>query len=74
MNEGSATQLAQFGQSDSGMDNLQRQEEEHPLHSYLGILKTTEIEITTHTETDLPITSHRDEELRHPWREVRVET
>lgn len=74
MNEGSATQLAQFGQSDSGMGHLQRQEEEHPLHSYLGILKTTEIEITTHTETDLPITSHRDEELRHPWREVRVET
>lgn len=70
MHEDSATRLQEFGQSNSG---LQRQEEEHPLHGYLGILKTTEIEITTQNETDLPTMNNREEDLRHPWRDVRAE-
>lgn len=71
MQEDSATHLQTYGHSQSGGGSIQRQEEEHPLHGYLGILKTTEIEITTQTETDLPIIDHRDEESRHPWAEIR---
>lgn len=67
MNEESATQLTELGQSNSQTGSIQRDDEQHPLHNYLGILKTTEIEITTHTETALPIIGPIEEELRHPW-------
>lgn len=72
MHEESATHLTELGQNNSRTGSVQRQVEEHPLQSYLGILKTTEIEITTHTETDLPTIGHRQEEVRHPWRDVRA--
>lgn len=74
MHEESATQLTPLGRENSGMGSIQQQDEEHPLHSYLGILKTTEIQITTHTETDLPTTAgdHRGEERRHPWTDIRA--
>lgn len=67
MHEESAIHLPEFGHRNSGTSSRHRQEEEHPLESYLGILKTTEIEITTHAETDLPIGSHREE-----WTDIRA--
>lgn len=75
MDEESATQLTELGQIHSATSSIPRQDEEHPLHSYLGILKTTEIQITTHTDTSLPIQGHREEEeLRHPWTSIRAST
>lgn len=72
MHEESSTQLTHLGQSNSTTGSIRRHEEDHPLHSYLGILKTTEIEITSTTETDLPIQSHMGEDLRHPWTDMRA--
>lgn len=89
MNEGSATHLQELEQGNYEMRSSQRLEEEHPLHSYLGlgimktgehvyglqtkppIMKTTEIQISTHTGTNSPTTNRRQEELRHPWTEIR---
>lgn len=72
MHEGSAIHLQELGQGNDGMGSLQRTEEEHPLHSYLGlgIWKTTEIQVSTHTETNSPTTTRREEKLRHPWTEI----
>lgn len=69
MNEDSATQLDGVRQSYAGTGSIYDQDEQHPLERYLGILKTTDIEITTHTETDLPIMGHRKEQPHHPWRD-----
>lgn len=73
MHENSATHLQTYGQSQSRRGSMQRQEEEHPIHGYLGILKTTEIEITTQAEMDLPVIINRDDDLRHPWAEIRTQ-
>lgn len=73
MHENSATHLQTYGQSQSRRGSIQRQEEEHPIHGYLGILKTTEIEITTQAEMDLPVIINRDDDLRHPWAENRTQ-
>lgn len=68
MNEDNATQLDGFRQSYAETGSIYDPYEQHPLERYLGILKTTDIEITTHTETDLPIMGHRQEQPHHPWR------
>lgn len=69
MNEDLTTQLDGVRQSYAETGSIYDPYEQHPLERYLGILKTTDIEITTHTETDLPIMGHKQEQPHHPWRD-----
>lgn len=54
-----------------GLGIMKKEEHVYGLQTKPPIMKTTEIEISTHTGTNSPTTNHRQEELRHPWTEIR---
>lgn len=66
MTEDSVTQLDRLG-PDPRLSTIRNEDEQHPLQRYLGIMVTTEIQVETHTETELPIIG----ESIHPWQDDR---
>ncbi|KAI0010708.1 hypothetical protein F4779DRAFT_627000 [Xylariaceae sp. FL0662B] len=72
MNEDSAEHLTELEHGTTPNCNVESQREENPIYSYMGILRTTEIEITTYRNTQLGTLSRQQEERRLPWLENQV--
>ncbi|KAI1503031.1 hypothetical protein F5X99DRAFT_417450 [Biscogniauxia marginata] len=71
MDENSEVNLTELGSVKTRSGHMRSQLQENHGHNYGGILRTTEIQITTRQEPNLVIPNLQREEHLHPWLEGR---